>query len=125
MSGPLILIVEDNEKNLKLIRDYLQFKGYVTIEADTGEAGIELAREQQPSMILMDVQLPGIDGMQAMKSLKSDPVTQQIPIIALTSFAMSGDQEQFIKEGFDDYISKPINIKEIPEIVNKYIGDVS
>jgi CheY-like chemotaxis protein len=72
----------------------------------------------------MDVQLPGIDGMQAMKSLKSDPVTQQIPIIALTSFAMSGDQEQFIKEGFDDYISKPINIKEIPEIVNKYIGDV-
>jgi two-component system cell cycle response regulator DivK len=125
MSGPLILIVEDNEKNLKLIRDYLQFKGYVTIEAGTGEAGIVLAREQQPSIILMDVQLPGIDGMQAMKSLKSDPVTQQIPIIALTSFAMSGDQEQFIKEGFDDYISKPINIKEIPEIVNKYIGDVS
>lgn len=125
MSGPLILIVEDNEKNLKLIRDYLQFKGYVTIEANTGEAGIELAREQKPSMILMDVQLPGIDGIQAMKSLKSDPVTQQIPIIALTSFAMRGDQEQFIKKGFDDYISKPINIKEIPEIVNRHLGDMS
>ncbi len=125
MSGPLILIVEDNEKNLKLIRDYLQFKGYETIEAVTGEAGIELAREQQPSMILMDVQLPGIDGMQAMKLLKSDPVTQQIPIIALTSFAMRGDQEQFMKEGFDDYLSKPINIKEIPEVINRYLGDLS
>jgi len=125
MSGPLILIVEDNEKNLKLLRDFLQFRGYETIEADTGEAGIELAREEQPSMILMDVQLPGIDGMQAMKSLKSDPITQRIPIIALTSFAMKGDREQFIKEGFDDYISKPINIKEIPEIINRHLGDMS
>ena len=82
MAGALILIVEDNPRNLKLIRDILQFRGYTTLEAETGEVGVTLARERQPALILMDVQLPGMDGRAATKALKADPSTQKIPVIA-------------------------------------------
>jgi two-component system cell cycle response regulator DivK len=122
MADALILIVEDNPKNLKLIRDLLQFKGYQTIEAETAEAGIDLARERRPTLILMDIQLPGMDGREAMKALKGDAATQEIPIIALTASAMKGDREALLAEGFDDYIAKPINIKEVPEVVASYVG---
>jgi two-component system cell cycle response regulator DivK len=121
MSGALILIVEDNPKNLKLIRDVLQFKGYQTIEADTAEAGIEMARERQPALILMDVQLPGMDGRTATKTLKADPSTQKIPVVALTASAMKGDRESFLADGFDGYIAKPIDIKEVPKVVESYL----
>ena len=121
MSGESVLIVEDNAKNLKLVRDVLQFHGYATLEAESGEAGIALAREQQPALILMDVQLPGMDGRAAMKVLKADTSTQHIPIIALTAFAMKGDQESLLAEGFDGYLSKPINIKELPKVVESYV----
>jgi two-component system cell cycle response regulator DivK len=121
MSGESVLIVEDNAKNLKLVRDVLQFHGYATLEADSGEAGIALAREQHPALILMDVQLPGMDGRAAMKVLKADTSTQHIPIIALTAFAMKGDQESLLAEGFDGYLSKPINIKELPKVVESYV----
>lgn len=117
MTDALILIVEDNPKNLKLIRDVLQFFGYTTVEAESGEAGVALARERQPALILMDVQLPGMDGRAATKILKTDASTRHIPIIALTAFAMKGDRERFLDGGFDGYISKPINIKEIPKMV--------
>ena len=121
MSGESVLIVEDNVKNLKLVRDVLQFHGYVTLEAESGEAGIDLARAQHPALILMDVQLPGMDGRAAMKVLKADPSTQYIPIIALTAFAMKGDQESLLAEGFDGYLSKPVNIKELPKVVESHV----
>lgn len=121
MADALILIVEDNLKNLKLIRDLLQFKGYQTIEAETAEAGIDLARERRPALILMDIQLPGMDGREAMKTLKADGATNEIPIIALTASAMKGDRERLLTDGFDGYIAKPIDIKEVPKIVASYV----
>ncbi len=122
MPDALILIVEDNPKNLKLIRDLLQFKGYQTIEAETAEAGIELARERCPALILMDIQLPGMDGREAMKTLKADTATREIPIIALTASAMKGDREALLADGFDGYIAKPIDIKEVPKVVESFMS---
>lgn len=121
MSGALILIVEDNPKNLKLFRDILQFKGYETIEAKSAEAGIALARERIPALILMDIQLPKMDGRGAMKVLKADESTQDIPIIAVTSFAMKGDREELMAEGFNGYLAKPIDIKELPKVVQHHL----
>ena len=122
MAGARILIVEDNPKNLKLLRDVLQFKGYTTLEAETAEAGVALAQQQQPALILMDVQLPGMDGREAMKILKADTSTRYIPIVALTAFAMKGDREDLLADGFDGYVSKPIDIKELPKMVESYLG---
>jgi two-component system cell cycle response regulator DivK len=121
MPGEQILIIEDNVKNLKLVRDVLQFHGYSTLEAETGEAGVALAREQRPALILMDVQLPGMDGRAALKILKADTNTRHIPIIALTAFAMKGDRESLQSEGFDDYMAKPVDIKELPKMVKRYL----
>ena len=121
MPGELILIVEDNPNNLKLMRDVLQFRGYTTIEAETGEAGVTLALARQPALILMDVQLPGMDGSTAMKALKANPSTQRIPIIAMTALAMKGDKERLLAEGFDGYMSKPVAIKEVPKMVESYL----
>src|SRR6266446_7106873 len=123
MAGELILIIEDNVKNLKLVRDVLQFHGYSTLEAETGEAGIALAREQRPALILMDVQLPGMDGRAALKVLKADASTHHIPVVALTSFAMKGDRESLLAEGFDDYMAKPIDIKELPKVVERSLHE--
>jgi two-component system cell cycle response regulator DivK len=113
-AGHLILIVEDNEKNLKLARDVLQFSGFQTLEAGTGEAAVGIARQQHPDLILMDIELPGIDGITALQQLRADAETAAIPIVALTASAMSTDRERFHGAGFDGYISKPINIKEFP-----------
>ncbi|MFQ5936380.1 MAG: response regulator [Acidiferrobacterales bacterium] len=121
MSGVLILIVEDNPKNMRLIRDVLQFKGYQTLEADTGEAGIDVAKKEHPALILMDVQMPGMGGLEAMKVLKADAATQQIPVIALTASAMKGDRERLLADGFDGYIAKPIDIKEFPKMVENFL----
>ena len=115
--GKLILIVEDNEKNLKLARDVLQFSGFQTLEAGTGEAAVDLARQRRPDLILMDIELPGIDGITALQQLRADAQTAQIPIVALTASAMSADRDRFFSAGFDGYISKPINIKEFPNQV--------
>jgi CheY-like chemotaxis protein/glyoxylase-like metal-dependent hydrolase (beta-lactamase superfamily II) len=117
-----ILIVEDDEKNLKLLRDILQVSGYVTIEADDGRKAVELARQERPGLILMDIQLPVMDGLEATKLIRADPTTQNIPIFALTSFAMSGDRERVIQAGCDDYISKPYNIGELLGKVKKILG---
>jgi len=121
MPGEQILIIEDNVKNLKLVRDVLQFHGYSTLEAETGEAGVALAREQRPALILMDVQLPGTDGRAALKILKADTNTRHIPIIALTAFAMKGDRESLQSEGFDDYMAKPVDIKDLPKMVKRHL----
>ena len=117
-----ILIVDDNEKNLKLIRDVLQFKGFATVEAGDGEAAVRLARSEPPALILMDVQLPGMNGCEAMKALKADASTRAIPIVALTAMAMRGTRESLLSDGFDDYISKPVEIKEVLNLVQKYLG---
>jgi two-component system cell cycle response regulator DivK len=122
MPDRCILIIEDNLKNLKLIRDVLQYHGYTTYEAQSGEDGIELALKELPALILMDISLPGINGSVAMKLLKSDTRTQHTPIVALTAFAMKGDRERLLDEGFDGYIAKPINIKAIPALIEQYLN---
>jgi two-component system cell cycle response regulator DivK len=112
MSGELILIIEDNEKNRKLVRDVLQVKGYKTVESETAEKGIELAIEKSPSLILMDIQLPGIDGITALKRLRSDAKTKNIPVIAITASAMTYNRVTMLAEGFDGYQTKPISVKD-------------
>jgi CheY-like chemotaxis protein len=112
MANELILIIEDNEKNRKLVRDVLQVKGYRTIESETAEVGLELARGEAPALILMDIQLPGMDGITAMKQLKTEPNTQNIPIIAITASAMTNNRTAMLTEGFDGYQTKPISLKD-------------
>ena len=117
----LVLIVEDNEKNLKLVRDVLQVKGYETIEAGTAEDGIELARSRKPDLVLMDIQLPGMNGIDALKVLRADASTARIPVIAVTASVMQQDRNLITEAGFDGYIGKPINLKEFIETVRAMI----
>lgn len=112
MAAQLVLIVEDNEKNMKLVRDVLNFHGYQTVEATTAEAGLELARTSQPALILMDIQLPGLDGVSALRHLRSDNATSHIPVIAVTASAMSNERRKILEAGFDGYQQKPIKVKE-------------
>jgi two-component system cell cycle response regulator DivK len=112
MANELILIVEDNEKNRKLVRDVLQHKGYKTLEAETAEDGIRLAQESGPALILMDIQLPGMNGIEALGRLRADSKTKKIPVIAVTASAMTHDRAKIMAAGFDGYQSKPINVKE-------------
>ena len=117
----LILIVEDNEKNLKLVRDVLQVKGYKTIEAGNAEDGIVLAKEHNPALVLMDIQLPGMNGIDALKELRADPATAGIPVIAVTASVMQQDRNLITEAGFDGYIGKPINLKEFLDAVKKMV----
>ncbi|GBE00008.1 polar-differentiation response regulator DivK [bacterium BMS3Abin07] len=117
-----ILVVEDNEKNRRLIRDILEYHGYEVLEAENGEVGIQMAREYKPDMILMDMQMPVMDGFTAISILKKDPATKGAWIIAVTSFAMAGDKERILAEGADDYISKPLNTRELPDKLKKFLG---
>ena len=117
MANELILIVEDNEKNLKLVRDVLRHTGYQTIEAGTGEDGIRLAKERVPALILMDIQLPGIDGITALGQLRADPATRAIPVIAVTASAMTQDRKKIMAAGFDGYQTKPIRVREFMDVV--------
>lgn len=112
MANELILIVEDNDKNRKLARDVLQVKGYRTIEAETAEAALELVATQIPELVLMDIQLPGMNGIQALAKLRDSPATQHIPVIAFTASVMPQDQHQIMAAGFDGFIPKPISVKE-------------
>jgi two-component system, cell cycle response regulator DivK len=122
MAGTLILIVEDNEKNRKLIRDVLQVKGYRTLETETAEEGHNLAVENHPALILMDIQLPGIDGITALKRLRADPITKTIPVIAITASAMTYNRQAMLAEGFDGYQSKPISVKDFLEEVRRVLN---
>jgi len=107
-SGRDILIIEDNEKNRKLERDILQFHGYRTVEADTAEEGIRLAQAAPPALVLMDIQLPGMNGIDALHQLRGDPRTRAIPVIAVTASAMTQDRQKIMAAGFDGYQPKPI-----------------
>ncbi len=116
----LILIVEDEPRNLTLLRDLLQVSGYKTIEAADGEQGVELAKSKKPDLILMDVQMPKTDGLEATRILKADAATRNIPIIALTAYVMKGDEERILEAGCDGYLSKPFDIQELLKEVAKY-----
>ena len=123
MAGELILIIEDNEKNRKLARDVLQVKGYKTIESETAEAGLDLARSESPALILMDIQLPGMDGITALKQLRADPVTKNIPTIAITASAMTHNRQTLLAEGFDGYQTKPISLKDFLGEVERVLAN--
>ena len=125
MAGELILIVEDNEKNLKLVRDLLQFKGYRTLEAGTAERGIALAGEHRPDLVLMDIQLPDLDGVSALGRLRADPETAAIPVVALTALAMKDDEARLLAAGFAGYITKPISVREFPDQVRRFCEDMA
>jgi two-component system cell cycle response regulator DivK len=118
-----ILIVEDNDNNRCLFRDILLFHGFEVAVASDGQEGVALARELMPDLILMDIQMPGMDGMTAGSILKNDPVTSRLRIIALTSFAMRGDLEKFLAAGFDGYLSKPISTRELPDLVKQWLEE--
>jgi two-component system, cell cycle response regulator DivK len=113
----LVLVVEDNQKNMKLFRDVLQASGFATLEAVDAEEAIELAIANRPGLVLMDVQLPGIDGVEALSRLRADERTAGIAVFALTAQAMSGDRERFAEAGFDGYLSKPVDVLELIEVV--------
>jgi two-component system cell cycle response regulator DivK len=115
----LILIVEDNAKNLKLVRDVLQAKGYETLDAGTAEDGLRLARERAPNLILMDIQLPGMSGIDAIKALRAEPATAGIPVIAITASVMVQDRKEIVSAGFDGFIEKPFNLRNFMDIIQK------
>jgi two-component system, cell cycle response regulator DivK len=121
MAGALILIVEDNDKNRKLVRDVLTFKGYETIEGETGEEGVRLAEERRPSLVLMDIRLPGIDGVEALRRLRAEETTRGIPVLAMTASVMSEDRQKIMAAGFDGYQSKPINVTEFVAAVTQLL----
>lgn len=117
-----ILVVEDNEKNMKLFRDVLQATGYRTLEATSGEEAIEIARSHEPALVLMDVQLPGADGVETLALLRQDERTAATPVLAVTAQAMRGDRERFLEAGFDGYISKPVDVLELIATVKEFCG---
>ncbi len=116
----LILIVENEPNNLTLLRDLLQVSGYSTIEATNGKKGVELAKSKKPDLILMDIMMSEMDGLEATRILKADATTSNIPILALTSYAMMGDKERILEAGCDGYLAKPFNIQELLKTVAEY-----
>jgi two-component system cell cycle response regulator DivK len=120
MAGGHILVVEDNEKNMKLFRDVLQAAGYRVLEATTAERAIKLAAEHVPDLVLMDIRLPDISGVEALRRLRGDEHTAAVPVLALTAQAMEGDRERFLAEGFDGYLSKPLNVAALLDTVRQH-----
>jgi two-component system, cell cycle response regulator DivK len=123
MSTARVLIVEDNPLNLKLLRDVLLMAGFEVIEARTGEDGVARAQDSRPDVILMDLQLPGVDGTQAMRTIKASPSGSGIPIVALTAFAMSEDRDRALRNGFDGYLSKPISVRDLPRQIAELLAE--
>ena len=113
----LVLIIEDNDKNLELVRDILQAKGYRTLEAGTAEDGLKIARGQTPDLVLMDIQLPGMGGIEALKALRDNPATAALPVVAITASVMKADREEIMRAGFDGFIEKPITVRSFLEVV--------
>jgi len=121
MSSARILIVEDNPLNLKLVRDVLLNAGFGVIEARTGEEGVARAQDSQPDVILMDLQLPGINGTQALRLIRNNPRGADVPVVALTAFAMAEDRDRALLDGFDGYLSKPISVRDLPDQVSSFL----
>jgi two-component system cell cycle response regulator DivK len=122
MASKRVLVVEDNEMSMKLFRDVLQVSGYETLEATNGEQAVELAIRHDPGLVLMDIQLDGVDGLTALRLLREDLRTASTPIVAVTAQAMAGDRQRFLDAGFDDYIAKPVNVRELVATVRRYCG---
>ena len=122
MANELILVVEDNERNRRLVRDVLTFKGYEIVEAETGEDGVRLAQERRPQLVLMDIRLPGIDGVEALRRLRADATTRDIPAMAMTASVMTADRQRIMSAGFDAYQSKPIHVKEFVAAVEQLLA---
>ena len=118
-----ILIVEDNEKNMKLVRDILQHQGHTTLEAATGRDGVRLATEARPDLVLMDIQLPDIDGIAALKQIRTNPTLDAIPVVAVSASVMPDDHQKIVNSGFDAFITKPINLKQFRETVQRFLRD--
>jgi two-component system cell cycle response regulator DivK len=119
----VILVVEDNEKNLKLVRDVLEYAGYDVRVARTAEDGITLAVKEPPDLVLMDLQLPGMDGMEALRRLRENPRTADIPVVAVTAQAMKQDRERVLDAGFNGYVEKPISVRAFPDQVRSVLPD--
>ena len=122
MSGSRILVVEDNTKNLKLVRDVLQFAGFEIIEATTGEDGVELMATEHPDLVLMDLQLPGIDGAEALRQIREMPDVGQVPVLAVTAFVMDEDRRRASQAGFDGYVEKPISVRGLTDQVRALLA---
>jgi two-component system cell cycle response regulator DivK len=121
MNSGRILVVEDNPKNLKLVRDVLRFSGYEVIEATSGEDGVRLAASEEPDLILMDLQLPGIDGTEALRRIRASERTRDVPVVAVTAFAMDDDRESAFASGFTGYVEKPISVRRLPQQVRDFL----
>ena len=119
----VILVVEDNERNLKLLRDVLEYSGYDVRTARTAEDGIALAVKETPDLVLMDLQLPGIDGMEALRRLRESPRTVNTPVVAVTAQAMKQDRERALDAGFNGYVEKPISVRAFPDQVRRFLSD--
>jgi len=119
--APRILVVEDNALNLKLIRDVLEHAGFTVLVATTGEEGVDVATRGGLDLVLMDLQLPGIDGTEAMRRIRAHPAGRELPVVAVTAFAMPEDRELVSSAGFDGYIEKPISTRALPEVVRRYV----
>jgi two-component system, cell cycle response regulator DivK len=117
MAGKLVLIVEDNDKNLELVQDILEFRGFQTLAASNGHQAVQLAREHRPDLVLMDIQMPGLDGVSALRQLRSEAATRAIPVVALTAFAMTEDRGKLLAAGFDGYLAKPIDVRTLPDTI--------
>jgi two-component system cell cycle response regulator DivK len=117
-----ILIVEDNEKNMKLVRDILRHHGHATIEAATGEEGVRLAGEHRPDLVLMDIQLPDIDGIAALRRMRADPALDPMPVIAVSASVMPDDQQKIVGSGFDAFVTKPIDLKQFRATVERFLA---
>jgi two-component system cell cycle response regulator DivK len=122
MAGQQVLVVEDNEKNMKLFRDVLRATGYRTLEASTGERALLLANAHGPALVLMDIRLPDMSGVEVLRRLRMDVRTAAIPVVAVTAQAMKGDREGFIAAGFDGYLSKPVDIDAFLATVGQHCG---
>ena len=120
MAGERVLVVEDNERSMKLFRDVLAASGYRTLEATTGSLAVELAQRHIPDVVLMDVQLPDLDGVEALRRIRSDARTAYVPVVAVTAQAMDGDRERFLRAGFDAYLPKPVDVGELLGVVRRY-----
>jgi len=118
-----ILIVEDNAKNMKLVRDLLQHHGHTTLEAETGEAGLQLALQQRPDLVLMDIQLPDIDGTTVLARIREDSSFDAMPVLAVSASVMPDQQQRIVRSGFDGFIAKPISIKPFLAAVNKALSE--
>jgi len=116
-----ILIVEDNEKNMKLVRDILQHQGHATLEAVTGTDGVRIAKKAKPDLVLMDIQLPDIDGIAALRQIRAEPQLDAMPVLAVSASVMPDEQQKIVTSGFDAFITKPINLKQFRDTVQRFL----